>query len=153
MQPKTGVTFRFKSWVLIPTEDHWSGWTHCDRNTMLAFLKQLQRIDEYSTAHMSPNYDKQYRAVEEVQVITWTGTVGDEWTWRPDRGWYRTPIDASIADVPTGKGKRPPRKSRAQLEAERKAADDEIFGIANEPEPKIEDPLATDVDDSFAELE
>lgn len=132
MQPKTGVTFRFRSWVLIPTADHWSGWTHCDRETMLKFIRTTQRIDEYSQARNSPDYPDKYRALSEVQVITWTGIIGEEWTWTPSKGWFRTPIDPAVADVPTGKGARPRRKSKAEREADRIAADNEIFGTVNQ---------------------
>lgn len=130
MQPKTGVTFRFRSWVLVPTDDHWSGWTHCDRNTMLEFVRVTARIDEYSQARSHPEYGEKYRALEEVQVITWTGDMFDEWRWTPRDGWQPKPLDeyglSKFEEVP--RPRRHKRKEVEDMEAECREYEETVHG-------------------------
>lgn len=139
---KDQITFRFRSWALMPDTKTWSPWNHCSRKTMMDFLDALKRLDEYSTVRNSPTYNLDYAALIEVQVIV---NDYDCWKWTPAGGWQRMPEDPRFADIPTGKGNRPPKKSRAQLEADRKAADAEIFGTADEiTMDDIDDPLNPD---------
>lgn len=135
--PNDAVTFRIRSWALVPGDaSQWSPWNHCSRKTMMNFLNALKSIDEYSNAHLSPDYETKYGALLEAQVIA---NDGESWNWTPDGGWARMPQDPTLADVPTGKGKRPTKKTREQLAADRAAADDEIFGTAITMD-EIEDP-------------
>lgn len=127
---KNGVNFRFKSWALIPTKDCWSNWTSCSKTTMMEFLRVLNRIDEQSTARLSPKYAEQYRACEEIQCIV--NSTDECWTWRPEEGWYRTPPEPMPFNIPSGKGQRPPRRSKQEQAEYQAATDDEIFGTADD---------------------
>lgn len=120
-----GVTFRFQSW-LIPTNDGWSAWTHCDRDTMIEFLHCLGEVDEMSATRLSPDYATKYSALLRVNCIDLS--KDESWTWTPDRGWFIEDLHPDAADVPTGKGKRPPRKTAAERKAEQETSDNEIFG-------------------------
>lgn len=135
---KNGVIFRFRSWALIPTETNWSNWTHCERNTMMEFLKCLQRVDEMSSARLSPDYESKYRVVSEVQCIV--NASDESWTWTPADGWHPTPQTAEDIEFDkafSGKGKRPPKKTATERAADRErelAEENEIFGTPPEQE-------------------
>lgn len=123
---KNGVTFRFQSRALIPTADGWSNWTHCDRATMIEFLRCLGKVDEMSAARLSPDYKEKYSVISRVNCIDLA--KDESWTWTPDRGWFVEELHPEVNDVPTGKGKRPPRKTAAERKAEQETSDNEIFG-------------------------
>lgn len=116
------VTWRFKSKALIPASPYWTNWMHCTRETMLATIKILKQTNEASQERQSPR-SADYRVVDEVEVIDYEKY--GMWRWTESTGWQ---WETSEDGTPHGKGKRPTRKSKAEREADRVAADNEIFG-------------------------
>lgn len=95
------VTWRFRSWALIPSQDHWSNWMHCKRQTMLDTIGTLRRVNEDSACMLSPN--KQYHEViDEAEAIDYDRY--GRWNWTPKTGWkWQSAEDGT----PHGKGERP----------------------------------------------
>jgi len=113
------VTWRFRSWALIPTADHWSNWMHCTRQTMLDTIAVLKRTNEHSSVLLSP-HEKYRRVIDEVEVIDYKQY--GSWRWLPHVGWK---FISGEDGTPHGKGKRPTHRKTA---AEQAADDKEIFG-------------------------
>ena len=103
------VTWRFRSWALIPTQDNWSNWMHCTRQTMLDTIAVLRKTNDESAAILSPN-ERYRRVIDEVEVSD-PDNYG-HWQWLPKSGWkWHSAEDGT----PHGKGQRPPHCKEAHM--------------------------------------